>query len=158
MKTNRSAWLVVAMMCGSLLATGCNKGSDASAPEDVSAAAAESPTAAPEAPAATAAPEQVNAQASAAAQIPAPPALQVESRGKAPSGKHAWQRGYWRYERAHTKYVWVPGYWLDQSAFAPFAPPPSRVEDRSRAPRGDYYYVAGYWRWTGRTYTWMSGR
>ena len=109
MKLNGKAMVAVAMMVGVLGAVGCAK-------QD----ARDAGPVAPEETAATAPVENGNANAATAgveqdyfgfrhyAPI-APPALRFEVMGRAPSARHFWAPGYWRWNgREH---VWVGGRW-----------------------------------------------
>ena len=151
MKLNRSVLVAVAMMVGSLSAMGCKKGAT---PEDTSKEQAAAPVAVQPEAEAPAVKEDVTTVL--AVRAPAPPALRVEVQGPAPSPRHRWTRGFWRYDR--TQYVWVPGYWQDETAYAPYGPPAVRYENPGYAPSAEYFYVPGYWRWSGREYTWYGGR
>ena len=110
MKTNGKAMVAVAMMLGVLGAVGCSR-------QD----ALDAGPVAPEETAATA-PVDSTASGNAASQgverdefgfhfyAPlAPPAARFEVRGRAPSDRHFWAPGYWRWNgREH---VWFGGRW-----------------------------------------------
>jgi len=110
MKLNGTMMMAVVMMVGTLAATGCN-----------TANAAETGAVAPEETAATAPVDDSKAATSASAGVEqdargfhyfapfAPPAARVELRGVAPSARHFWAPGYYRYNgREH---VWIGGRW-----------------------------------------------
>lgn len=40
-----------------------------------------------------------------------PPALRVETYGRAPSRRHVWVPGHWDWSRRHHDWVWRPGHW-----------------------------------------------
>ena len=121
MKLNGKRMMAVVMMVGSLAATGCS-----------TASAADSGLVAPEETAATA-PVENGAATNATAGVEkdervfhfyapfAPPAARVEVRGIAPSARHFWAPGYYRYNgREH---VWVGGRWeLRREGFDFIAP------------------------------------
>lgn len=68
-----------------------------------------------------------------------PPPVRVEVRGVAPSPRHVWCDGYWRWS-GH-EHVWVAGSWQ--------LPPRHRahwVGGRWRHVRGGWYWVPGHWR------------
>jgi WXXGXW repeat (2 copies) len=110
MKLNGKMMMAVVMMVGSLAATGCS-----------TASAADTGAVAPEETAATAPVDDSTASTSATPGVEqdarsfhyfaphAPPAARVEFRGVAPSARHFWAPGYYRYNgREH---VWVGGRW-----------------------------------------------
>jgi hypothetical protein len=106
MKLNGKMMMAVVMMVGSLAATGCN-----------TASASDTGAVAPEETAATAPVDNGNATAGVEKDerffhfyAPfAPPAARVEFRGIAPSPRHFWAPGCYRYNgREH---VWVGGRW-----------------------------------------------
>jgi hypothetical protein len=129
MKLNGKVLVAMAMVVGALGATGCNKLSNADsgavAPEDNPATATtvdDEKAASPEGVAADSywfsvytgpryyAPRE-------------PPAVRVETRGRAPSERHFWRSGYWRWS-GHD-YAWMGGRW---------------------EPRRDHYeYVNSHW-------------
>ncbi len=115
MKLNGKMMVAVAMMVGAMGAMGCNKsdagGTDAVAPEEN-----------PESASAPVVPDdQSKAGAEAATNwfdssvrvhywAPrAPPAVRVETIGVAPSPRHFWAPGYWRW--SGREYTWYPGAW-----------------------------------------------
>ena len=121
MKLNGKAMVAVMMMVGSLAATGCS-----------TASAADSGPVAPEETAATA-PVETGSGTRATAGVEkdergfhyyapfAPPAARVEVRGIAPSARHFWAPGYYRYN-GH-EHVWVGGRWeLRREGFDFIAP------------------------------------
>jgi hypothetical protein len=109
MKLNGKMMVAVAMMLGSLATAGCS-----------TANADDAGLVAPEETAATAPVENATTNASNAGvekdsfslrfYAPfAPPAARIEIRGVAPSARHFWAPGYYRYNgREH---VWVAGRW-----------------------------------------------
>ncbi len=121
MKLNGKMVMAVVMMVGTLAATGCN-----------TASASDTGAVAPEETAATA-PVDNGTATNATAGVEkdgrffhfyapfAPPAARVEFRGVAPSPRHFWAPGYYRYNgREH---VWVGGRWeLRREGFDFIAP------------------------------------
>ena len=108
MKLNGRMMVAVVMMVGSLAATGCN-----------TASAQDSGPVAPEETAVTAPVDNGTTSTTAGVEQDergfryfaphAPPAARVEFRGVAPSARHFWAPGYYRYNgREH---VWVGGRW-----------------------------------------------
>ena len=158
MKRIGRALVAVAMMVGALGAVGCKKSNDPATQQD-SAPVAQPTAEAPkvDAPAAAQGEATTVIKASATARLPAPPVLRVENPGRAPSTRHIWRRGYWRWDAPTTVYVWAPGYWEDPSMYAPYGPPAVRYEDPGYAPAAEYFFVPGYWRWSGREYVWSHG-
>lgn len=68
-----------------------------------------------------------------------PPAVRVEVRGRAPSPRHLWVGGYWRW--SGSAHVWVAGGWQ--------LPPrhgANWVDGHWKATRGGWVWVAGHWR------------
>jgi hypothetical protein len=141
MKLNGKMMLAVAMMVGSLGAMGCNKSdagsTDAIAPDD-----------SPEAATAPVVPDdQSKAGAEAATNwfetnvrvhyyAPrAPPALRVETYGRAPSDRHFWAPGYWHW--SGRDYGWRAGSW--------------------QVRRDNYNWVGGRWVDRGGRWEWMPG-
>lgn len=155
MKRMSNVFLAAAMAIGMFSATGCAKRADQTTESGTAAATDTSAAAQADAPAKTA--EDTKIAASVQVQAPKPPALRQESPGRAPSERHVWQRGFWRYESPRGEYVWVPGHWEETGVRAPFAPPAPRFEEPGRAPSASYAYVPGYWRWDGREYLWVPG-
>ena len=113
MNLNGKMMMALVMMVGSLAATGCS-----------TASAQDAGPVAPEETAATA-PVATDTATATAANTPhgiekderhfhyyapfAPPAARFESRGRAPSERHFWAPGYYRYNgREH---VWIGGRW-----------------------------------------------
>jgi hypothetical protein len=154
MKLNRSMLAAVAMILSAATALGCNTNKKSTDEEAFVAAppAAEAPVA--ETPSVG---TEDHAKVTAKVQIPAPPALRVESPGRAPSAKHRYSAGFWRYDTGRRGYVWVPGHWELRDGYAPYAPPAPRYESRLYSPGRDYVFVSGYWSWTGREYSWIPG-
>ena len=110
MKLNGKMMVAMVMMVGSLAATGCN-----------TATAADTGAVAPEESVATTPVENASTTTNATNGFEqdartfhyfaphAPPAARVEFRGVAPSARHFWAPGYYRYNgREH---VWVGGRW-----------------------------------------------
>lgn len=146
MKRVSTVLAAVAMMVGALGALGCKQQASAEAEAPVEQAA--------EAAADTGITEEAT-RVTASLQIPAPPALRLESPGRPPSARHVWQRGFWRWDRS--TYVWVPGHWELRGANAPYGPPAARREAPGDAPSAAYFYVPGFWRWSGVEYVWVYG-
>jgi hypothetical protein len=68
---------------------------------------------------------------------PRPPALHWEDRGAAPSARHFWAPGYWRWNgRDH---VWHPGGWFLRREGLEYVP--THWEEH----RGRWHYVPAYW-------------
>jgi hypothetical protein len=117
MKRIGSILVMAAVVVGSVAAIGCNKPNDTTADQGQEAVAPEeSPTSAPVVETAgTASPngapgieQDYYGGTSFYARV-APPALRVEVPGRAPSDRHFWAPGYWRWTgREHT---WVGGRW-----------------------------------------------
>src|SRR4051812_13112644 len=146
MKLNGSMLVTVAMMVGSMaLATGCNRSSDAQpvAPEEtVQNAPVESDTATT----ATTDSNTTNAlrfgferdSARFHYYAPhAPPAARYEVRGVAPSARHFWAPGYYRWNgREH---IWYGGrYEVRRNGYEYIGP-------RWIVVNGRHAYVAGHW-------------
>ncbi len=116
MKLNGNILVVVAMVAGSVVATGCSKPSDqGSAP----AAQQGTEAVAPEQDPATAPVDESTNPASPGVEKDergfhyyaphGPPAARFEARGRAPSDRHFWAPGYYRWNgREH---VWYNGRW-----------------------------------------------
>ncbi len=68
--------------------------------------------------------------------VEAPPAVQVETEGAAPTGGHAWVPGHWT--REGDRWVWSGGRWE-------LRPEPTSV------------YVPGHWEARGSGYIWQEG-
>ena len=110
MKLNGKMMVAMVMMVGSLAATGCN-----------TASAADTGAVAPEETAATAPVDDGSAATNAISGVEqdargfhyfapfGPPAARVEFRGVAPSARHFWAPGYYRYN-GH-EHVWIGGRW-----------------------------------------------
>jgi hypothetical protein len=137
--------------------TGCPAEEKPHAKEETKATAAPQPTAPAPTPAPTAAPTAADTAAAAldTKPLPAPPADQVETMGKAPSTHHTWVNGYWHW--GGHEYAWHPGYWEDETSFATAAPPPLRVERPYVSPGAGYFFAPGYWHWSGKEYAWAPG-
>lgn len=138
MKLNGKAMVAVAMVLGAMAATGCSN-----------ASAEMAGPVAPEESVATAPVVDDTATASVTGGVekdhvsfhyyaPRPPAARVEFRGVAPSARHFWAPGYWRYNgREH---VWVVGRWeLRRDGLEYVAP------HWQRDVFGRYEYVPGHW-------------
>jgi hypothetical protein len=133
MKINGKMMMAVVMVVGSIAATGCS-----------TASAQETGAVAPEETAATAPVQNSTANGVEKdffgirfyAPI-APPALRFEVRGVAPSERHFWAPGYYRYNgREH---VWVGGRWeLRRDGFEFIGPHWVRRFGR-------YEYIPGHW-------------
>jgi len=110
MKLNGKTMMAVVMILGSLAATGCS-----------TASAADTGPVAPEETAATAPVDDSSGTTAATPGVEkdarffhyyapfAPPAARVELRGIAPSARHFWTPGYYRYNGV--EHVWVGGRW-----------------------------------------------
>jgi hypothetical protein len=139
MKLNKSMLVVVAMMVGAFGATGCNRASDVSgeavAPEEN---AAEAPVE----------DEKANDNALPGAETRhsvtiryyapyAPPAVRYERPGRAPSSRHFWTPGYYRWNgRQH---VWYNGRWEGRRHGHEYIGP------RWVNVRGRWEYIPGHW-------------
>ncbi len=67
----------------------------------------------------------------------APPALRVEVPGVAPSPRHFWTPGYWRW--SGREYVWAPGRWvIRREGYNYYGPRWYNVRNR-------WQYVPGHW-------------
>jgi hypothetical protein len=114
MKLNGKMLVVVGMMVGAIGATGCNK---MSAQDDNAVAPEENPATAPAVEDKTAATPGVEQDAywfnfytGRRYYAPhAPPAMRVEVQGRAPSERHFWRGGYYRW--SGREYVWTGGRW-----------------------------------------------
>lgn len=130
MKLNGKILVAVAMMIGALGATGCNKpnAADEIAPEDNPATA----------PVDDGTPgfEQNSLKFKFFADAE-PPAPRQESPGRAPSDRHFWVGGYWRWN-GH-QHVWVNGRWEPRRDRYQYVGP--RWERRGRR----WAYVPGHW-------------
>jgi hypothetical protein len=137
MKLNGKMMMAVAMVVGSLAVTGCSK--------------PDAQTAGPVAPEETAATAPVEGQAAnttAAVEKDwrgfhfyapyAPPASRFEFRGFAPSARHFWAPGYYRWNGS--EHVWVAGRWeLRRDGFEYVAP------HWQRDFYGRWEYLPGRW-------------
>jgi hypothetical protein len=143
MKLNGKILVTVAMMLGSMAAIGCNAPADADAnaatPEETAATA---PVEESSATSATPGFEQnaVRFHASAGHHYyapHAPPAARREHYGRAPSARHFWAGGYYRWDgRQH---VWQDGRWEQRrEGYAYYSPRWERSERR-------WMYVPGRW-------------
>jgi hypothetical protein len=134
MKLNGRMLVVVAMMVGSLGAMGCKStdtGSEAVAPE-------ETPDTAPTATAsATPGVEMDERRVHFYARV-APPAARWEERGRAPSERHFWAPGYYRW--SGREHVWYNGRWERQREGYVYVSPHWQ-QDRF----GRWEYISGYW-------------
>lgn len=65
-----------------------------------------------------------------------PPAIRVEIIGVAPSPRHVWIEGYWRWDG---RWVWIPGYWVE-------------------SPHEHSEWERGHWRETRRGWIRIEGR
>ena len=109
MKLNGSMLVAVAMMVGSMAATGCSKPSQQSGAEAI----------APEQTVADAPVKQAPSAASPGVEQDerrihyyaphAPPVVRFEERGRAPSERHFWVPGYYRW--SGSEHVWYGGRW-----------------------------------------------
>ena len=149
MKLNGSVLVAVAMMFGSIGAIGCKSGENAQ-PENV---ATESPAAEPAktetaSEGATKTDESVNVQAKASIGVGnerpthryvpmAPPAPRYERIGRAPSTRHFWVNGHYKW--ANGRYIWIGGHWDTRRGNRVFVQPHyDRVD-------GKWRYVPGHW-------------
>ncbi len=139
MKLDGKRMMAVVMVIGSLAAAGCSKAtvqdSGPVAPEETVAAAPVS--------------DDTGTKANATGGVErdervfryyapfAPPAARIEVRGRAPSERHFWAPGYYRWNgREH---VWVGGRWeLRREGFEYFAP-------RWQFAVGRWEYLPGRW-------------
>ncbi|MFT3768907.1 MAG: hypothetical protein QM820_25980 [Minicystis sp.] len=128
MKLNGKSLVAVAVVVGAFSATGCKKLSNAA---DEAVAPEESVATAPVEESAAPAGAEQNSLRFRFYAPREPPAARYENPGRAPSERHFWANGYWRWNgREH---VWVSGRW---------------------EPRRDRYEYAGphwerhYGRWT----------
>lgn len=130
MKLYGKTLVAVAMMLGALGATGCKKAIDAVAPE-------ESADNAPVVDDQAATPEQNALRFGVYFAPREPPPPRHEARPPAPSARHFWTNGYWRWNgRQH---VWVSGRWVPRRDRYDYRSP--RWERRS----GRWVYVRGHW-------------
>jgi WXXGXW repeat (2 copies) len=159
MNLDRSMLVAVAMMVGSFSAMGCKQGSVAqdSAPAADNAPAEVASATTDVASQAVTSPGVAQDENGVRYARPAPPALRLETPGRAPSAHHVWQRGFWRFDTVRTVYLWEPGYWVDQTAVATYAPLAVRYEDPGFAPGAEFVFVPGFWRWDSHDYRWVGG-
>jgi len=68
----------------------------------------------------------------------APPAVKVEVMGTAPSPRHIWAPGYWRW--SGREYLWSPGRWIVRREGFTWLNP--HWENRY----SHWYYIPGHWR------------
>ena len=138
MKLNGRMLVVATMMVGSMAAMGCSKSSEQSteavAPEE-SVASAPVDSAAPNA----ASPGVEQDSRGFHYYAPhGPPAARFEERGRAPSERHFWAPGYYRWNgREHT---WYNGRWEQRREGYEYVNP--HWENRY----GRWEYIPGYWR------------
>jgi hypothetical protein len=137
MKINGKMMMAVVMMVGSLAATGCSTASaqdtGAVAPEETAATA---PVESQRASNATSGVEKNFLGVRFYAPV-APPALRFEVRSIAPSARHFWAPGYYRW--TGREHVWVAGRWeLRRDGFEFIGPHWGRRFGR-------YEYIPGRW-------------
>ena len=138
MNFNGKAMVAVAMMMGSMAVMGCSKpadqASEAVAPE-------ETPATAPvdgdtSAPAKTPGVEQDSLRFGFYAPV-APPVVRIETPGRAPSERHFWTPGYYRW--TGREHAWVGGRWeLRREGYNYVGP---RWENR----QSRWQYLPGRW-------------
>ena len=132
MKLNGKMMVVVAMMVGSLGAAGCSKateGTDQVAPEESMATAPVVDESKPGV--------EQDARRFHYYGPYAPPAARWEERGRAPSERHAWAPGYYRW--SGREYNWNPGRWYERRERSEYIAP--HWENRF----GRWEYIPGYW-------------
>ena len=133
MKLDGKILVVVAMTIGAIGATGCNRSSaqdDAVAPEEsVANAPVEETSATPGA-------EQDSLRFHYYAPRQ-PPAARHENPGRAPSARHFWASGYWRWN-GH-QHVWVAGRWEPRRDRYEYVGP------RWERHQARWAYVPGHW-------------
>lgn len=141
MKLNGKLMMAVVMVVGSLAATGCSK---ADAQETIAVAPEETATTAPIDDAASTSATGVEKDSRSFHYYAphAPPAARFEARGMAPSARHFWAPGYYRWNgREH---VWVAGRWeLRREGFEFVGPHWVRRLHR-------FEYIPGVWIRVGR--------
>lgn len=131
MKLNGKTLVAVAMMVGAIGAMGCNRPSDDPvAPEETAATAPVEDTSA------TPGVEQ-NALRFGFYGPRQPPAARYENPGRAPSDRHFWANGYYRW--SGREHVWVGGRWENRRDHHEYYGP--RWERRS----GRWTYLPGRW-------------
>jgi hypothetical protein len=144
MKLNGKILVTVAMMVGSMaLATGCNQAGDAQpiAPEEsVQNAPVENETADNAATDGTTNAFRYGFGTSARVHYyapHAPPAARYEVRGVAPSARHFWAPGYYRWDGR--RYLWNTGRWeVRRDGYEYMSP-------RWNVVRSRYEYIPGHW-------------
>jgi hypothetical protein len=149
MKNIGSVLVAAAMVVGSFAAIGCNKSHDAIADQgnDQGQASAVAPEESPDTAGVseTAAKEEKEGAPGVEHDFYgtnfyarfAPPALRVETPGVAPSARHFWAPGYWRW--SGNNYNWVGGRWnLRREGYAYYGP-------RWYNTRGRWQYRPGRW-------------
>lgn len=139
MKLNGRLMMAAVMMIGALAATGCKRTADAVseaiAPED-------NPATAPEVdddgtPSSGTPGFENNARRVRFYGPSAPPAARYERPSRAPSDRHFWVGGYWRWDgRQHS---WVNGRWEPRRERSSYVP------GRWVNYRGRWEYVPGHW-------------
>ncbi len=145
MKRIGSVLVAAAMMVGSFAAMGCNKASDSTAdqgqeavaPEETPESAGTSETAAKEDSQGAPGIEQDYYGPHFYARV-APPALRIETPGVAPSARHFWAPGYWRW--SGRQYAWVGGRWaLRREGYNYYGPRWYNVRNRWEYRPGRWY-------------------
>ena len=68
-----------------------------------------------------------------------PPPVRVEVRGVAPSPRHAWRDGYWRWNGA--AHAWVGGAWV-----VPSHRGAAWVPGHRKSTPGGWYWIEGHWK------------
>jgi hypothetical protein len=161
MKAISKAVAVAVMVLGATAATGCNRASD----KDEAVAPVESPATAPvvEESAKEAATDDTATKTSSekpgfekndfrvAARFGAPsyrgphyyaphapPMARVEYRGVAPSARHFWAPGYWRW--SGREYAWIGGHWEYNRPGYVYVSPTWHRHHTAR-----YQYIPGHW-------------
>jgi len=134
MKLNGKTMVAVAMMLGSLAMAGC---STANADDTGLVAPEETAATAPVENAATTAGVEKDARFFHYYAPHAPPAARFEIRGVAPSARHFWAPGYYRW--SGREHVWVGGRWVLRRDGFDFMGP--RWVRRS----GRFEYLPGRW-------------
>ena len=132
MKLFSKTMIVVAMMASAVAATGCSKADvdGAVAPEETAATA-------PVDGAQTASVEKDEQHFQYYARV-APPAARWEDRGRAPSARHFWAPGYWRWNgREH---VWFGGRWEMRRDGYEYVSPHWQMDHAGR-----WEYLPGRW-------------
>jgi hypothetical protein len=106
MKLSGKFLVVVAMTIGAMGATGCNR---ASVQNDEGVAPEENPATAPTEESSATPGVETNALRIRYYAPREPPAPRYENPGRAPSSRHFWINGYWRW--TGREHVWVAGRW-----------------------------------------------